>query len=157
MISDAQGNLYGTTIGGGAYGEGTVFEIAAGTHAETILYSFGSTGSTGDVAVFPQGSLISDAQGNLYGTAGGGTYGYGTVYEIAAGTHAETVLYSFGATSTDGRDPIGNLIFDAAGNLYGSTAYGGAYGPALSGGTVFEIAAGTHSETTLNSFESTFF
>ena len=73
-------------------------------------------------------------QGTLYGTtsSGGSIYNDGTVFEIAAGTHEETVLYSFGnglgSNNTDGTVPLSNLIMDAAGNLYGTTSLGGACG-----------------------------
>jgi uncharacterized repeat protein (TIGR03803 family) len=80
-----------------------------------------------------------DAAGNLYGTTvGGGTYGYGTVFEltpIAGGGWTERVLHNFNNDGTDGAYPYGGLIFDGAGNLYGTTAWGGTYG----NGTVFEI------------------
>ena len=150
LISDAAGNLYGTTAYGGSIGGslggGTVFEIAAGTNAETVLYTFGANSTDGQQ---PEGSLISDAAGNLYGTTKwGGAYGAGTVFEIAAGTHTESVLYSFGANSTDGQLPLAGLNRDAQGNLYGTTSQGGASGA----GTVFEIAAGTHAESVLYSF-----
>ena len=110
--------------------------------SETVLHSFKGYFSDGQG---PVAGLIMDAQGNLYGTTkyGGANTNVGTVFEIAAGTNAETVLYSFGSNSTDGSQPQASLISDAQGNLYGTTAYGGAN----SGGTVFEIAAGTHTET----------
>ncbi|MGA7339780.1 MAG: choice-of-anchor tandem repeat GloVer-containing protein [Terracidiphilus sp.] len=136
LIQDSAGNLYGTTDYGGTNnmgteGYGTVYKIsAAGT--ETVLYSFGASATD---AQFPSAGLIMDSAGNLYGTTvWGGANGYGTVYKIdAAGT--ETVLYSFGASSTDGSLPNGSLIMDSAGNLYGTTDSGGAYGM----GTVYVI------------------
>jgi uncharacterized repeat protein (TIGR03803 family) len=141
LIADAAGNLYGTTDVGGANGRGTVFEVAAGTHALTTLVTFdGSNGS------YPETGLIADAAGNLYGT----TYGpYGSVYEVAAGTHAVTTLVTF--DQTNGTTPNGRLIADAAGNLYGTTTGGGPGGR----GTVFQIAAGTHAYTVLAAFDDT--
>ena len=136
LVLHKKGNLYGTTFQGGAYGNGTVFELtAAGT--EKVLYSFGSQPGDG---IGPRASLTFDKKSNLYGTTEvGGAYGGGTVFELtAAGT--EKVLYSFGSQPGDGAGPREGLTFDKEGNLYGTTAYGGAYG----GGTVFELtAAGT--------------
>jgi uncharacterized repeat protein (TIGR03803 family) len=154
LIFDNAGNLYGTTSGGGAYGYGTVFELApggGGTWTETVLYSFCPAPGCGDGAYPGYGSLVLDAAGNLYGTTSfGGAYqtacgGHdcGTVFELSPsgdGTWTETVLHSFG-NGTDGREPLSGLIFDAAGNLYGTTYRGGAGARGL--GTVFELVAGT--------------
>ncbi len=143
LLADAAGNLYGTTVDGGANGDGTVFEIAAGTDALTTLINF--NGSDGAAAA---GELIADPAGDLYGaTAWGGAYGDGTVFEIAAGTHALSTLASF--NGGNGASPVGSLLADAAGNLYGTTSLGGANGD----GTVFKIAAGTDALTTLVSFD----
>ena len=155
LVSDAAGNLYGTTYRGGAFGGGAVFELTpstGGTWTETVLYSFGSYNGDG---FFPEAGLIFDAAGNLYGTTYvGGAYGmpegYGTVFQLTptlSGGWTETVLYSFGSYG-DGRFPQAGLIFDAAGNLYGTTPVGGATG----GGTVFKLtpgAGGTWMETVL--------
>ena len=146
LIVDSAGNLYGTTVQGGAKHHGTVFKIsAAGT--ESLLYSFGATASDGWA---PLTSLIMDSAGNLYGTTtSGGANDHGTVFKIgAAGT--ESVLYSFGATASDGQQPYAGLLADSAGNLYGTTYIGGANNR----GTVFKIsAAGT--ESLLYSFGAT--
>ncbi len=146
-ILDAAGNLYGTTIWGGGLGVtycgqggcGTVWELspkAGGGWTETLLHRFDPNGSDG---VFPYGGLIFDASGNLYGTTYvGGTFDHGTVYELtpkAAGGWAEKILHSFNSNGKDGERPEDSLIFDASGNLYGTTASGGLYG----GGTVFEL------------------
>jgi len=131
LVMDKTGNLYGTTYGGGAYGEGTVYKVApAGT--ETVLYSFGSQAGDG---ANPFAGLIMDKKGNLYGTTDwGGTYGAGTVYKVTpAGT--ETILYSFGSQSGDGANPQACLVMDKTGNLYGTTYGGGAYGS----GTVYKV------------------
>ena len=110
-----------------------MFEIAAGTHQETVLYSFGANSTDGEN---PTAQLISDAAGNLFGaTLNGGAFGYGTLFEISAATHQEIVLYSFGANKAEGTFPT-SLISDAQGNLYGTTANGGANGQ----GTVFELS-----------------
>jgi uncharacterized repeat protein (TIGR03803 family) len=116
---------------------------------ETVLYRF-SGGSDGSGS---PGSLVFDASGNIYGTTGtGGTYGYGTVYKLSSsgGTWTKNILYSFNGGS-DGNAPQAGVIFDLAGNLYGTTLQGGAY----SNGTVFELqpTGSTWSETVLHSFQ----
>ena len=141
LIFDAAGNLYGTTQQGGSYGFGTVFELtptAGGGWTETVLFSFNGNWSGRDGGL-PEAGLIFDAAGNLYGTTGaGGTYAYGTAFELtptAGGGWTETVLHSFNNNGTDGESPLAGLIFDAAGNLYGTTGGGGTYGL----GMVFEL------------------
>jgi uncharacterized repeat protein (TIGR03803 family) len=115
-------------------GCGVIFELTAdgnGTWTETVLNNF--NGDDGQQANAP---LIFDATGDLYGsTADGGLYGWGTVFRLD-GT-GETVLYNFCPLSgcADGYNPFASVIFDTAGNLYGTTAGGGAN----SQGTVFEI------------------
>ena len=134
LIMDGAGNLYGTTAGGGTNGYGTVFTInAAGT--ESVVYSFKGGTTDGDS---PFGQLVMDSAGNLYGTtSGGGANGDGTVFKItAAGT--ESVLHSFVGGTTDGQQPIAGLVMDSAGNLYGTTSFGGENDD----GTVFKISAG---------------
>ena len=143
LVRDAAGNLYGTTHGGGAYGYGTVFKLdTKGT--ETVLHSFfgGSDGGNS------YGGLIRDASGHLYGTTqgGGGTSSSGVVFKLDKAGN-ETVLYSFTGTGGDGANPCGGLLRDRAGNLYGTTSSGGAFGL----GTVFKVdPSGT--ETVLHSF-----
>jgi uncharacterized repeat protein (TIGR03803 family) len=143
LIQASDGNFYGMTSGGGAYGNGMIFNLTlSGT--ETVLYSF--AGGTTDGAT-PYGSLIQASDGNFYGmTSGGGAYGLGTVFKITpSGT--ESVLHSFAGGSTDGSSPYGNLIQASDGNFYGMTYGGGAN--AL--GTTFKITpSGT--ETVLHSF-----
>jgi uncharacterized repeat protein (TIGR03803 family) len=146
LIFDKEGNLYGTTLSGGAQGYGAVFELTA-AGSEKVLYSFGSEVGDGHGAY---AGLIFDHAANLYGTtAGGGAYkcsnAYvcGTVFELtAAGTekvlHSFYNLYNYGMG--DGTYPFAGVIFDNAGNLYGTTVYGGdlqcgAYGC----GTVFKL------------------
>jgi uncharacterized repeat protein (TIGR03803 family) len=153
LTFDAAGNLYGTTEEGGAYGNGSVFELtpnADGSWTESVLYSF-TGGSDG---AHPMAGPIFDATGNLYGTAAdGGAYGNGTVFELNPnldGTWTESVLYSF-TGGGDGQWPRGGLIFDASGTLYGTTFIGGAYG----WGVVFRLAPnsdGSWTEKVLHSF-----
>ena len=131
VIFDKKGNLYGTTFSGGAYGLGTVFEFTP-TGKEKTLYSFGAQAGDG---INAYGSLVFDKKGNLYGTTfAGGLYGQGTVFELSP-TGDEKVLYTFGSQAGDGSIPLGELVFDTTGNLYGVTAYGGVYGF----GTAFKI------------------
>ena len=146
VIFDASGNLYGTTYYGGAKNSGTVFELiptAGGHWDEKILYSFSDKGTGGYNPDYAGVAL--DSSGNLYGTTvsgGGGTgcgnAGCGTVFELtpqAGGAWAETVLHSFSNNGTDGQYPWAGLIIDTAGNLYGTTEFGGTGGS----GTVFEL------------------
>jgi uncharacterized repeat protein (TIGR03803 family) len=161
LLLDAAGNLYGTTFEGGTFtvcagGCGVVFELSPaenGKWTESILLDFGS-GYT-DAYTPDNGSLIIDSAGNLYGTSGGGgTYGSGTVFELspaAGGSWTETTLYNFGAAG-DGSFPQGGVAFDSAGNLYGTTTAGGAYGF----GTAFQLTpagGGNWTETIIHSFD----
>lgn len=154
VIMDATGNLYGTTTAGGAYGNGTVYELtpASGGWTENVLYSFTGGVDGGN----PFGALLLDHSGNLFGTAsGGGAHSnHGAVFELSHGVSGwnETVLYSF-AGGLDGAQPISNLTSDAAGNLYGTTARGG-QGDA---GTVFEVSlvsGGSWTESLVYSFQN---
>jgi uncharacterized repeat protein (TIGR03803 family) len=121
---------------------------------ETVLHSFNSNTKDG---YDPVGGLIFDAAGNLYGTTeGGGDFDSGTVFELTpekGGSWTEKVLHSFNSNTKDGYNPYANLIFDAAGNLYGTTCGGGVYGY----GTVFELmpkAGGRWAEKVLHSFNN---
>jgi len=137
LIFDAAGNLYGTTSGGGEHKGGTVFELSpvtGGGWSEFVLHNFGA-GTDGSES---NAGLVMDGAGNLYGTTTlGGVHGDGTAFELTPVTGegwTEKMLHSFSGT-TDGSQPWAGLTFDAAGNLYGTTLYGGAY----NGGTVFEL------------------
>jgi uncharacterized repeat protein (TIGR03803 family) len=146
LIFDSSGNLYGTTIYGGSGqcriatgqlpGCGTVFKITPdGT--ETVLHSFAGGATDGQ---FPEAGLLADSSGNLYGTTqSGGAEGLGTVFKITPdGT--ETVLHFFAGGPSDGSLPNGSLIADSQGNLYGTTAEGGAVKYCVPGcGTVFKL------------------
>jgi hypothetical protein len=170
LIFDRAGNLYGTTnLGGsGAFGFGIVFELmptADGSWKEKVLHQF--TGGKDGGA--PGAGVIFDQLGNLYGTAfqGGNLsqcagIGCGLVFELtpkADGSWTESVLYRF-TGSPDGSNPSASLIFDTAGNLYGTTYYGGASSNicvlGVGGcGTVFKLTPGadhTWTETVLQSF-----
>ena len=145
LIHDKLGNLYGTTYYGGASGGGTVFKVDS-TGTETVLYSF-TGGSDGK---WPQGRLVMDSAGNLYGTTygggimncDGGLHGCGVVFKLAP-TGTETVLYSF-TGGADGASPEAGLVRDGGGNLYGTTYAGGEANCPLNGsagcGVVFKVS-----------------
>ena len=147
LVFDTVGNLYGTTIGGGAHNAGVVFKLAPnpdGTWTESVLYSFINQPS--------QFGLVFDSAGNLYGTTiAGGTDDEGAIFKLAPnpdGTWTESVLYSF-TGGADGGFPDAGLIVDAAGNLYGTTESGGATNGY---GVVFKLAPnpdGTWTESVL--------
>lgn len=147
LLMDAEGNLYGTTVGGGAHGGGTVLKLRP-DGAETVLYSFRRNHGDG---YYPQSGLIADANGNLYGTTYyGGASKLGTAFKIST-NGTETILHSFAGSPTDGAHPSAGLIMDKNGNLYGTTTTGGTNCPTKGCGTVFMISAdGT--ETLLHSF-----
>jgi uncharacterized repeat protein (TIGR03803 family) len=174
LVFDQSGNLYGTTLAGGANAVqgGVVFELspAGGTWAETILYNFCSDVVNGRCldGDGPEAGLIFDAKGNLYGTTayGGSNSNSGTVFELSppsppGGAWTETVLYSFcanygGYNCLDGALPVSQLTLDAAGNLYGTTSQGGSGTPKSGAGpgTVFELSHGPNgwTETVLYNF-----
>jgi uncharacterized repeat protein (TIGR03803 family) len=157
LIFDSAGNLFGTTYSGGTscQGCGTVFELTPGEDGkwtEKVLHRF-TLGSTTYDGVSPgYGSLIFDKAGNLYGTTylGGRCVeapGCGTVFQLtrhAKDQWTEKVLYRFQANGTDGRNPYYGLVFDAAGNLYGTTFLGGRSSSCNQGcGTVFQLTSST--------------
>ncbi len=152
LTSDGADNFYGTTGGGGAFGSGTVFELSpngSGGWNETVIYSFCSAPNCADGASPAYSYVIFDSVGNLYGTtSGGGSNGQGVVFELSpVGTSwTETVLHSFTGWAGGGQ-PVNGLIFDRAGNLYGTTYWGGDDDAAVAEGTcnpqcgtVFELS-----------------
>lgn len=142
-ILDAKGNLYGTTSSGGAHNLGAVFKLTPGG-TETVLYSF--SGAPDGQSPYTSG-VVRDKAGNLYGTTGGGgANGQGTVFKLTP-TGTETVLHSFAADGKDGVLPIGGLVMDKLGNLYGTTNKGGT----ANAGTVYKVTP-TGTETVLYSF-----
>jgi len=152
LVRDSVGNLYGTTQWGGAYGAGIAFELspaAGGAWNYQILYSFSSACGGG----LPEGRLYMDGAGNLYGTTEiGGANCSGTVFKLTPGQGGwiEKDIHTF-TGSTDGANPVGGLIADGAGNLYGTTDGGGTglYG------VVYELSpSGSFwAETVLYSFQ----
>jgi uncharacterized repeat protein (TIGR03803 family) len=156
LTLDQAGNLYGTTAFGGLYGSGTVFELspqAGGNWTETILHNFRYDGKIYFDGSNPVAGVTFDPSGNLYGTtSGGGTHDRGAVFEmepVDGGGWDENVIYAFAETVGDGIDPAAAVVLDSAGNLYGTTSGGGAYGF----GTVFELTREmVWSENVLHSF-----
>lgn len=155
LVSDSDGNLYGTTLDGGTDKQGCVFELSRDTEGkwtEVIIHSF--SGVDGRA---PAAALTLDKFGDLYGTTeGGGIYGGGTAFRLRRSTDgewAESVLYNFG-NSNDGFGPQCQLVFDVAGNLYGTTLSGGNRRGSLQGGTVFKLSPTSEgwAETILYSF-----
>ncbi len=147
LTFDAHGDLYGVTQLGGEHGGGTVFELSpvTGGWQETVIYNFCS--STGCVdGNGPDGGVVIDAKGNLYGTAEfGGTKGLGVVFELSpsASGWTETVLYNFCQQRgcADGDEPFAKMIMDSAGNLYGTTSIGGT-GGGNGNGVAFKLTRG---------------
>ena len=136
------GNLFGTTDSGGAYGAGTVFEIGAGSGKVTTLAAFNSSSP-----LYASG-LVEDTSGNLFGTTyQGGDSGDGTVFEVVKGSGTVTTIASF--NGPNGSLPLGSLIMDSAGDLFGTTSGGGDTG----NGTVFVVIRGSNTITTLASFD----
>jgi uncharacterized repeat protein (TIGR03803 family) len=150
-----QGILYGVTIRGGTWDSGVIYQLTPatdGTYTESVLYSFGDLAD----ASTPNGPITLDSSGALYGvTSLGGVFNNGTVYKfVPAGNGQlaiESILFSFKAGTKSGVTPIGNLLFDSAGNLYGVTNAGGS---ANDDGTVFKLtpAKAAWTESTLYVF-----
>jgi hypothetical protein len=169
LILDGGGNLYGAVEAGGNDGFGEVFKLTPqpdGEWTKNVLHSFHDTQTDGG---YPYGPLVFDVAGNLYGTTlwGGASlgdcfreYGCGTVFQLtpsANGRWAEKLLHSFGKNSGDGLYPNGGLVFDAAGNLYGTTEVGGVSAPCQNFGwgtdgcgIVFQLVPGKNNAWTEN-------
>jgi uncharacterized repeat protein (TIGR03803 family) len=150
LMLDAAGDLYGTTIfGGSQFNAGTVFKLTQnsdGGWTESLLYSFTASADGG----FPYADLIVDGAGNLYGTTAGGGSGYGTVFKLTPnsnGKWTESVLYSFSG-GVDGNQPSAGLIFDTAGNLYGTTLVGGSGQCTYGCGVVFKLTPNSNGKWT---------
>jgi uncharacterized repeat protein (TIGR03803 family) len=149
------GRVFGAATAGGNHSAGAIFQLTPTQTGEwdfKTLYSFQGAPD----GVFPYGAVLFDSAGNIYGTTYyGGTNGIGAVYKLiptTSGEWNETVLYSF-QNGNDGNSSISNLVFDAAGNLYGTTSEGG-----LGSGTIFQLTPGpngTWTESIPHSFQGT--
>jgi uncharacterized repeat protein (TIGR03803 family) len=166
LVADSMGNFYGTTSSGGVNNTGAVFKLVRTSNRAwhtNLLYSFGTLASRDGTS--PTGGLIFDSVGNLYGTTQTGgnfsstcvSYTCGTIFKLSPasdGSWTETILYKFlSQSTTDGFNPSAALVFDDAGNLYGTTTSGGTY----SGGTVFKLtpsSTGPWTESVLHNFGS---
>lgn len=149
LTLDSRGNLFGTTVGGGVAANtnagGTIFELAAGSGKITDLVNF--TGLNGGS---PEGPLLVDSRGDLFGTSFTGD-GNGNVFELPAGSSTISVLASFDGAA-QGELPFTSLLMDSAGNLYG-TAEGA--GDVNDDGTVFAVPFGSHTVVPLSLFNFT--
>ncbi|MBA3915612.1 MAG: hypothetical protein H0X25_17495 [Acidobacteriales bacterium] len=131
LSRDTQGILYGTTAGGGANNQGTVYNFEIATGILTVLHNFGENSSDG---VKPFGGVVLDGAGNIYGTTyNGGLSGCGTVFKLDSAGQL-TNLHSFSCGS-DGQFPTAGLFLGPSGSLFGTTIEGGIYG----GGVVFQL------------------
>ncbi len=148
LIQGTDGNLYGTTSGGGSEGSGTIYKIDPATDSLTTLYVFCSQPNCADGSS-PFGALVEGTDGNFYGTTWGGGAGpdvltAGTVFQFSP-AEVLTTLYSFCTQSgcPDGFNPEGALVQSTNGNFYGTTC-DGACGGTSGDGTVFELSMGLH-------------
>ena len=139
-IADANGNLYGTTVSGGTFNDGTVFELPKGASTIITIVSFNGLDGAN-----PYGGVIMDASGNLYGTTSlGGPNNDGTVFEVPAGTNIINTLAAFNG-SGNGSNPTqyARPMLDSQGNLWGTASLGGAN----SNGTLWELPSGSSTIT----------
>ena len=147
LVVDQLGNVYGTAVSGGGNNDGAVYEVSPSGQSwtQTVLHNF--QGSDG---VYPNGGLIADASGDLYGVAAaGGGNGVGTVFSLTQpGNWTFQTLYNF-KSPVSGSSPHGPLVFDRAGSLYGVTENG-----RFDEGTVFKLtfANQTWTATDLHDF-----
>jgi len=153
VVFGPDGKLYGVAVLGGSAGIGTAFQLTPvdGHWTTKILLDFGNGGAQG---IYPNGGLILDSAGNLYGTTeliGGGTGGVFELSPTADGPWTETILYAL--ASSEGLYPQAGLVFDSAGNLYTATTDDGANGD----GTAFELTliGGVWTETRIHYFDGT--
>lgn len=158
VTSDSAGNLYGTAQSGGTYGRGVVFKVDPRGN-ETILYNFCPNGGTCSDGGWPISGVISDAAGNLYGSAqlgpnnlaSCGNTPCGVIWKLDTSGN-ETVLHAFTGSPSDGAEADAQLTMDASGNLYGITVFGGSSTACQYGcGTVFKIDTSSN-ETVLYNF-----
>jgi uncharacterized repeat protein (TIGR03803 family) len=150
LVIDSAGNLYGSSVQGGDFGSGTVFELSpsGSSWTHTVLYSFTGGADGGE----PYKGVTLDSKGNIYGTAvtgGSGSCegGCGVAFELtkSGGTWTQAVIHSF-TGGNDGSGPGSGLAIDSHGNLYGMTPTGGAYGL----GVVYQVHPETNGQWQLN-------
>jgi uncharacterized repeat protein (TIGR03803 family) len=161
LVLDTSGALYGTTGQGGGYNLGVVFKLVpsgSGHWKERVLHTFTGRGDGSQ----PNGPVIFDTLGNLYGTTySGGAYRQGVVFKLtptSGGKWPEAVLYNFQNNGSDGQNPVGPIVFDESGNLYGTTEFGGGCQGCGYEGTVFELTPNAHGQWTeqvLHAFSGT--
>ena len=159
VVLDQAGNVYGTTQHGGTFDQGVIFQLTPTPSGwtENVLNNFACC----DDGALPQGGMVADTSGNLFGMATyGGSENGGIIFELTSkgnGGWSYNVIYTFGVTPDDGTTPTGNLVFDDSGNLYGTTFYGGVSGCVghQGCGTVFEMTQdqGTWQETIIHNFD----
>ncbi len=165
LIADSLGNLYGTTTSGGKGGVGTVFRLSAPSNGSgrwnyTVLWSFAKSLTNGNSPGY--GKLNMDPSGNIYGTTTrGGSKDLGVIFELSPvgdGTYHFAILHNF--SGADGALPAYGVAIDTAGNLYGTTQYGGTGGSICTGhpggcGLVYELSSstGTWQERILYKFD----
>jgi len=163
LVADAKGTLYGTTLNGGSgsacsAGCGTVFSFLPSKKGgtEKVLWDFQGPNASGKDGAFPFGGVVTDSEGNIYGTtAEGGPNGAGTIFKLTpSGTkYKETILHTFSGTISGGPDggtPYAGLTLKGS-TLYGTTGYGGT-GSTCACGTIFKIGKGGAGYAVLHSF-----
>jgi uncharacterized repeat protein (TIGR03803 family) len=150
LVPDGQGNYYGTTKKGGAEDSGTIFELSpsgGSSWKESIVYSFSSTSCNE-----PLGSVLLDGSGDIYATTNqGGLHNNGCVVELKPDGNLHLV-YEFQGGS-DGANPIGAMVADKKGNLYGTAEFAGAGCGFSSCGVVFEVVPTARTETSVYTFK----
>lgn len=150
LVQGSDGTMFGTASFGGANGFGVLYSItgnfSTGTGTQTPVFAF----TNGNDGANPQGSLIIDNAGNLYGTApNGGQNGGGAVFKYNPGSNLLSPIYEFcsQANCSDGSGPVTALVQGTDGNLYGTTRHGGAANGASSNGVVYKVTtSGTYTQ-----------